>query len=262
MEGKIVRNQRLNDKYYLLEIKCEEFVREAKVGQFLMINTRHQDYTNDPLLRRPLGIADVNGDRFSLVYMVVGKGTRLLSEIAEGNTISFSAPLGSTFTLERKKRTALLAGGIGIAPVYWLAKTLKDAGCVVDLYYGGRTVDDVVLLEELKENTDHLIVTTDDGSAGIQGFVTKPFAENIFSYDNVYACGPKGMLKAVSELCIEADVPVEVSLDERMACGLGACLGCIIYVKEGDQIVQKRCCVEGPVFDGAKVVWESVCKEG
>lgn len=260
MKGKIVRNQRLNDKYYLLEIKCEQFVREAKVGQFLMINTRHQDYTHDPLLRRPLGIADVNGNKFSLVYMVVGKGTRLLSEIAKGSEISFSNPLGSSFTLVEKKRTALLAGGIGIAPVYWLAKTLKEAGCMVDLYYGGRTRDDVVLLEELKETSSHLIVTTDDGSAGIKGFVTDPFGENVDSYDMVYACGPKGMLKTVSEISMGAEVPVEVSLDERMACGLGACLGCIIYVKEGDQTVQKRCCVEGPVFDGSKVVWESVCK--
>lgn len=260
MEGKIVRNQKINDKYYLLEIKSEEFVREAKVGQFLMINTRHQDYTNDPLLRRPLGVADINGSNFSLIYMIVGKGTRQLSEMRKGEPISFSAPLGSTFSLVENQRTALLAGGIGIAPVYWLAKTLKEQGCVVDLYYGGRTVDDVVMLEELKEITDHLIVTTDDGSAGIKGLVTEPFSENIASYDMVYSCGPKGMLRAVSEISVEADLPVEVSLDERMACGLGACLGCIIYVKEGDEVVQKRCCVEGPVFDGSKVVWETVCK--
>lgn len=260
MEGKIVQNKKLNDKYYLLEIKCEEFVRSAKVGQFIMINTRHHDYTNDPLLRRPLGVADINGDKFTLVYMVVGKGTMLLSEMKKGDKISFSAPLGSTFTLVEKQRTALVAGGIGIAPVYWLAKTLKDRGCVVDLYYGGRTVDDVVLLEELKENTDHLIVTTDDGSAGIKGLVTEPFAENLASYDMVYTCGPKGMLRAVSEICVKSEVPVEVSLDERMACGLGACLGCIIYVKEGENVVQKRCCVEGPVFDGSVVVWDSVCK--
>jgi len=260
MLGKIVRNQKLNDKYYLLEIKCEEFVREAKVGQFIMINTRHQDYTSDPLLRRPLGIADIHGDKFTLVYMIVGKGTRLLSEWRAGSDISFSAPLGNSFTLVKKQRTALLAGGIGIAPVYWLAKTLKEAGCVVDLFYGGRTADDVVLIEELKEISDHLIVTTDDGSAGIKGVVTKPFIENLKSYDMVYSCGPKGMLRVVSEICMKADLPVEVSLDERMACGLGACLGCIIYVKEGDEIVQKRCCVEGPVFDGSKVVWDSVCK--
>ncbi len=256
MKGKVIRNQRLNDKYYFLEIKSEEFVRSVKVGQFLMIKPSSNDYTHDPLLRRPLGVADVNGDRFSLVYMVVGKGTKLLSEFHEGGTIEFSNPLGNSFTMNENKRVALVAGGIGIAPVYWLAKTLKDRGCVVDLYYGGRTVDDVVLLEELKENTDHLIVTTDDGSAGIRGFVTVPFKENVESYDIVYTCGPKGMLEAVSGICVSAGIPVEVSLDERMACGLGACLGCIIYVKEGDDVVQKRCCVEGPVFDGAKVAWD------
>lgn len=260
MKGKVVRNQKLNDKYYLMEIRCEELVREAKVGQFVMINTRHQDYTHDPLLRRPLGIAGVNGNKFSLVYMVVGKGTRLLSEVQKGEEISFSSPLGNSFTVEEKKRVALLGGGIGIAPVLWLAKTLKDNNCMVDLYYGGRTVDDVVLLEDLKECTDHLIVTTDDGSAGIKGLVTDPFGENANSYDIAYACGPKGMLKTVSEISMGAEVPVEVSLDERMACGLGACLGCIIYVKEGEETVQKRCCVEGPIFDGSKVVWETVCK--
>lgn len=258
MKGKVIRNQRLNDKYYFLEIKNEEFVRQAKVGQFVMIKPNSNDYTHDPLLRRPLGIADVNGDRFSLVYMVVGKGTKLLSEYSENSTIEFSAPVGNYFTLNSNKRVALVAGGIGIAPVYWLAKTLKESGCVVDLYYGGRTVDDVVLLEELKENTDHLIVTTDDGSAGIKGFVTIPFKENVDTYDMVYTCGPKGMLQVVSEICIAAGIPVEVSLDERMACGVGACLGCIIYVKEGDQIVQKRCCVEGPVFDGYKIAWDKL----
>jgi dihydroorotate dehydrogenase electron transfer subunit len=103
-------------------------------------------------------------------------------------------------------------------------------------------------------------VTTDDGSAGIKGLVTEPFAENLASYDMVYTCGPKGMLRAVSDICVKSEVSVEVSLDERMACGLGACLGCIIYVKEGDNVVQKRCCVEGPVFDGSVVVWDSVCK--
>jgi len=258
MKGKVVKNQQLNDKYFFLEIKSEEFVTQAHVGQFLMIKPGSQDYTHDPLLRRPLGIADVKDGKFSLVYMVVGKGTKLLSEFHEGGMIEFSAPLGNRFSLLENKRVALVAGGIGIAPVFWLAKTLKTRGCVVDLYYGGRTVDDVVLLEELKENTDHLIVTTDDGSAGIKGYVTLPFKENVETYDMVYTCGPKPMLRTVSEICMNANVPVEVSLDERMACGLGACLGCIIYVKEGDEIVQKRCCVEGPVFDGYKIAWDKL----
>lgn len=260
MKGTITRNDRINDKYYRMDIECAEFASKAKIGQFLMLKTGHQDYLSDPMLRRPFGVADVKGDVFSVVYMIVGKGTKLLTESKPGSEIEFSEPLGNGFTLYKNQKIALAAGGIGIAPLLLYSKVLKDNGCDVHLYYGGRSIEDIVLTGEFKPFLEGLTVTTDDGSSGFKGLVTEPLEKELDKYDRVIACGPKGMMRAVSGICKNAGKPIEVSLDERMACGLGACLGCIIYVEQNGQTVQKRCCVEGPVFDGSIIVWDSVCR--
>lgn len=262
MKGIILKNERLNDKYRLMEIESPEFVKDAKPGQFVMVKTGLQDYLADPLLRRPFGVVDVRGNTFRLLYMLVGKGTRLMTESLTGSVIEFSSSLGNGFKPVKGKNVALVAGGVGIAPLLWIAKLLKDDGCTVSLYFGGRNQEDIVLADEFRPHIDNLIITTDDGSIGEKALVTAPFGRDVKSFDRVYACGPKRMLQAVSEICVSSDVPVDVSLDERMACGMGACLGCIIYVREGEGTVQKRCCVEGPVFDGSKVVWDSVCRVG
>lgn len=263
MLGTVVKNQKLNDKYYYMVINSPEFVKEARVGQFLMIQPKEYDYINDPILRRPFGICDINEVKgeFSILYMIVGKGTMLLSTFKEGANIEFSKPLGNMFTLQKDKNVALLGGGIGIAPLYFLAKSLKNEGCKTTLFFGGQSSNDIVFKKEFSEIVDHLIVTTNDGTSGIKGLVTEPFEKEIEKYDFVYACGPKKMLETVSKICMKYNKPVEVSLDERMACGLGACLGCIVYVRDKDgNEIQQRCCVEGPIFDGSKVVWESVCR--
>ena len=260
MKGKVVSNYKLNEKYWQMDIQCAEFCEQAEVGQFLMIQPGLQDYLSDPLLRRPFGVADVRGDVFSIVYMLVGKGTLLLTEVKTGTDISFSVPVGNGFRLKSGKKVALAAGGVGIAPMLMLAKELKNAGCETTLFYGGRSEDDIILLNELEKHTDKIFITTNDGTLGRQGMVTEPMAEMIDEFDHVYACGPKMMLRAVSEVAVSGGKPVDVSLDERMACGMGACLGCIIYVMKDGEETQQRCCVEGPVFDGATVVWESVCK--
>lgn len=260
MKGTILKNEKLNNKYSLMEIESSEFVKGAKPGQFLMIKAGLQNYLSDPLLRRPFGIVDVNGDSFRVLYMLVGKGTRLMTESPVGSTIEFSCGVGNGFKPLQNKNIALVAGGVGIAPLLWIAKILKNEGCNVSLYFGGRTEEDIVLIQEFRPHIDKLFITTNDGSKGEKGFVTEPFKRDIKNFDHVYSCGPKKMLQTVSAICTENNVSVDISIDERMACGLGACLGCIIYVKEGDEVVQKRCCVEGPVFDGKKVVWESICR--
>ncbi|ADR18918.1 dihydroorotate dehydrogenase electron transfer subunit [Calditerrivibrio nitroreducens] len=263
MIGTVVENIKLNDKYYYMIINNKEFVEKAKVGQFLMVQSKEYDYINDPILRRPFGICDVDYDSgdFSILYMIVGKGTMLLSTFKKGSKIEFSPPLGNSFTIQSKKNVALVGGGIGIAPLYFLAKTLKDNNCKITLYFGGQSEIDIVFLDKFEKVVDEIVVTTNDGSKGMKGLVTDPFIKNIDHYDYVYTCGPKKMLEAVSRICIDSGRAVEVSLDERMACGLGACLGCIVYVKDDDgNEIQKRCCVEGPIFDGSKVIWESVCR--
>ncbi len=263
MIGTVVKNQKLNEKYFYMVIHCPEFAKEAKVGQFMMIQPKEYDYINDPILRRPFGVCDIDEKKgeFSILYMIVGKGTMLLSTFKEGSTIEFSNPLGNTFTLQKNRNVALVGGGIGIAPLYFLAKSLKNNGCSTTLYFGGQSANDIVFRERFEAIVDNIFITTNDGTLGIKGLVTEPFEKDIEKYDFIYTCGPKKMLEAVSKICIKYNKPVEVSLDERMACGLGACLGCIVYVrdKEGNEI-QQRCCVEGPIFDGSKVVWESVCR--
>lgn len=260
MKGIILKNEKLNGKYRLMEIESAEFVKNSKPGHFVMVKTGLQDYLADPLLRRPFGVVDVRGNTFRLLYMLVGKGTRLMTESLAGSEIEFSPSLGNGFKAVKEKNVALVAGGVGIAPLLWIAKLLKDNGCTVTLFYGGRNQEDIVLVDEFRPHIDKLVITTDDGSVGEKALVTAPLEREITSFDRVYACGPKRMLQAVSELCVANEIPIDVSLDERMACGMGACLGCIIYVKEGENTVQKRCCIEGPVFDGKAVVWDTVCK--
>jgi len=257
MKGKVVNNLMLNDKYYLMEIESEEFVSKAKPGHFMMVKAQQYDYLYDPLLRRPFGVCDIERGRFKILYVLIGKGTNLLSQVKVGSYIEFSEPLGNTFNFNNEKTVALVGGGVGIAPLLFLAKYLYNQDVLVDLYYGGKTEDDILLIDEFKKYCQHIEVTTENGKVGKKGIVTLPLSENIKKYGKIYACGPKRMLQATSELAIEHNIPLEVSLDERMACGMGACLGCLVYVKnDKGEIEQKRCCVEGPVFDGARIVWE------
>lgn len=258
MKGKVVSNTKLNDKYYLMEIECEEFVNKAKPGHFMMVKAQQYDYLYDPLLRRPFGVCDIERGRFKILYILIGKGTNLLSQVKINSTIEFSEPLGNTFKYNGGKKVAMVGGGVGIAPLLFLARYLKNQGAEIDLYYGGKTEDDILMIDEFKKYCSHIIVTTENGKVGQKGIVTEPLQKNILQYDKIYACGPKKMLEATTKIAVENKIPIEVSLDERMACGMGACLGCLIYLKnDSGEIEQKRCCVEGPVFDGSKIVWSN-----
>jgi dihydroorotate dehydrogenase electron transfer subunit len=187
MKGIILRNERLNDKYYLMEIESPEFTKDAKLGQFVMVKTGLQDYLADPLLRRPFGLADVKGGSFLLLYMLVGKGTRLMTESIEGSEIEFSVSLGNGFKPRKGEKVALAAGGVGIAPLLMLARALKDNECEVTLYYGGRGEEDIVLIDEFRPHVDKIIITTEDGRLGEKGLVTVPF-ERLRTQKNVAGC--------------------------------------------------------------------------
>ncbi|KAA0257436.1 dihydroorotate dehydrogenase electron transfer subunit [Deferribacter autotrophicus] len=255
MEGKVVFNKRLNGKYYYMKVENRDFVRKCKPGQFFMLKTQVYDYVVDPLLRRPFGICDVDEDGFTLLYLLVGKGTSLLANIEEGTLIKFSEPLGNGFKLVADSKVALVGGGVGIAPLLYLAKELKKKNNEITLFYGGKSKDDIHLIDEFKKFCDEIKISTEDGTLGQKGRVTA-LLDKTASFDKVYCCGPKPMMKATVDFALENEIDIEVSLDEKMACGIGACLGCIIYIKEKNGIVQKRCCVEGPVFDGTKIAWE------
>jgi len=205
MKGIIIRNEKISQKYFRMDIECAEFANSAKVGQFMMIKTSQQDYLSDPMLRRPFGVAEVKDNTFSIVYMVVGKGTKLLTECRPGTDIEFSQPLGNGFNIYKDQTVALAAGGIGIAPLLMYSRVLKENGCKVHLYYGGRSLYDIVLTADFAPYIDDMKVITEDGSSGIKGLVTDPLMQNIHIYDRVMACGPKGMMRAVTKIAIKEE---------------------------------------------------------
>lgn len=200
---------------------------------------------NQSYLRRPISVCDVNKNSITLIYKVVGQGTEELSKMITGN-INILTHLGSGYHLDRaKKSNLLIGGGAGIPPLYLLAKELIKKHKQVTVILGFNQKDEVFYVNEFNKLGAKVIVTTLDGSVGYKGLVTDVI-KNI-KYDYVYSCGPMVMLKAVYQLCKIG----EYSLEERMGCGFGACMGCSIMTKQGP----KRVCKDGPVFLGEDIIW-------
>jgi dihydroorotate dehydrogenase electron transfer subunit len=202
----------------------------------------------DPLLRRPLGIFDLEGKELSFIYRVVGRGTKLLSQLRPGQELEVLFPLGNSIP-EGEEKYLFIAGGIGIGGLFLGAKLFKDRGKEVFLLYGERSAESLSALEFLKRYSIKSTVYTEDGSYGEKGLVTKEL-DKFRDYTWV-ACGPTAMLKAVKEVAERLNVKCYLSLDRRMACGVGACLGCTVKTTKG----YKRCCVEGPIFRAEEVLF-------
>ncbi|MEG0497030.1 MAG: dihydroorotate dehydrogenase electron transfer subunit [Carnobacterium sp.] len=225
----------------IFEIKLEIANTDAiKPGQFYMI--RGWEAT-DPFLPRPLSVAGVEDNLLTFLYEIKGKGTHLISKLKPEDTLDVLGPLGNGFTLENNKRIALISGGIGIAPMLYLLEELNGE---IDFYAGFRS--DVYWTEKIEEQASNVFLSTEDGRFGHKGFCTDQF--DPYKYDLVFTCGPVPMMKKVLSLC-EGIVPVQVSMESRMACGIGACLGCTVETSSG----LKRVCKEGPVFEGKEVLF-------
>ena len=204
-------------------------------------------------LRRPISIHDVDDQNNELLLMVqrVGEGTNHLAEVRLGDLVNLVLPLGNGFTMPQKDDQVLLAGGgIGVAPLFYFAKMLNGRGVRPTLLLGGKTTGDLLRLEEYRKLGD-TFVTTEDGSLGERGFVTMHSIWKKERFDRIYVCGPKPMMKAVAKLASEMGVWCEVSLENLMACGLGACLCCVEDTVEGHVCV----CKEGPVFNIRRLKW-------
>lgn len=212
---------------------------KGQAGQFYMIKGWSE---LDPFLPRPISIADIEEGKLKLLYEVRGRGTHIISKLRKGDSLSILGPLGNTFDLQEKGRVALISGGIGIAPMMYLAKNLSAQ---VDIYSGFR--DTSYFLEQIKPYVENTMISTEDGSVGHKGFVTELF--NPEEYDLVYTCGPTPMMNAVIKMC-KGKVPVYISMESRMACGIGACLGCTVETIRG----MERVCKEGPVFKGEELI--------
>lgn len=242
----VVSQEKIATGIYSMWIKSENMAKEAKPGQFLSI------YCNDGsrILPRPISICEINKEDGTLriVYRVVGKGTDEFKSLTTLDKVKVVGPLGNGFMLH-EKTALLIAGGIGIPPMLETAKTLSKMGVKVYAAIGYRN-NELFLKDELAKYSE-VIVATEDGSVGTKGNVIDAIKENDVKADIIYSCGPTPMLRAVKEYAIANNIICEVSLEEKMACGIGACLACVCKSKDVDShshVNNKRVCKDGPVF--------------
>lgn len=235
-----------------LIIKNKAIAEAAQPGQFLNIRV---DEDTALLLRRPLSIHDVSTDKIEMIYKVVGRGTEKLALKKEKDFLDVIGPLGNGYTLTEGK-VILTAGGTGVASLLYLAKQLiKKFGSVVTVLIGGKTKEQVLCAEDFTKIGCAVKICTDDGTLGFKGTVTRLLKEHlsIFSIQPkvVYACGPLAMLSEITALTNHFKIPCEVSLEEHLGCGVGACMGCVVKISDGKYA---RVCHEGPVFDAKEVM--------
>ena len=249
LDGTIVRQEKLSEDIRLMEIRCPEVAAAAQPGQFVTVRVNQ---LNEPLLRRPFGVAgaDRAAGTFSLMYRIVGETTELMDAMEAGATISVVGPLGHGFHLGAK-RGLLVGGGMGLAPLHFLAQA--DPDHKMEVIVGGRTRAEVFWSDLFKDKTATQYETPDDGSYGVKGTVNAvlPGLLATGQYDCVSVCGPSPMMKAVVEVVNQYGVPCQVSLEKYMGCGLGACLSCSCEGKGGKRM---KICKDGPVFWSQEVV--------
>jgi dihydroorotate dehydrogenase electron transfer subunit len=213
----------------------------------------------DPFLRRTFSICGSIPETGTLLLMVdaVGRGTRLLCGMAPGNTLNLIGPLGTAFDMTAGigRTCVLVAGGVGAAPLVFLEEHLGKAGAGNTVFLmGGRTAEHLTIIDGLIDGSDRVLFATDDGSWEYRGLVTDLLEEKLPELQPgvIYACGPQAMLRSVAEIARRSGIPCQVSLEERMACGIGACLGCAVQLADG---TMARACKEGPVFNAEDIAW-------
>ncbi len=242
---KVVSNRMLAENIYDLMLCCPKIAAEAKPGQFVEV---YPDNGKN-LLSRPISICEIGENTIRLVFQKVGKGTEIFSQLNEGDEIRVLGPCGNGYTLSEGKNV-LVGGGIGVPPLLETCKQLFGEKIVVLGFRSGS-----FLTEEFEKAGAKVYVATDDGSVGFKGNVVDLLkAENITG-DMIYSCGPKIMLKFLSAYAEENNIKCQVSMEERMACGIGACVGCVVQIKNGDSWEYKKVCKDGPVFDSKEVCW-------
>ncbi len=256
MSYEILRKEDLNPQIFLMEILAPAVAKKAEPGQFIIL--RIDEYGE----RVPFTIADFDREKGSVTIIVqaVGKTTKDLSKLGAGDMVlDFAGPLGMPTPLEHLKKVAVIGGGLGTAITYPQAKKLKALGAEVTVIAGFRSSAFIILQDEMQAVSDKLIITTDDGSNGIQGFVTDRLKEELDAgeqYDEVIAIGPLMMMRAVCKLTEQFHIPTTVSMNPVMIDGTGMCGGCRVIV--GGET--KFACVDGPDFDGHKIDWDAAIK--
>jgi len=248
---KVIKNKQLNQDNYLLELEAKNDFPDILPGQFVEVLV---DDAANTFLRRPFSIHDVDKNKktISLFVKIVGEGTRTLCEIKEGRFVNLIYPLGNSFSITDDKNVLLIGGGCGIAPLLYLAKYLFNENIKPVILIGAKSKNDILQVNEYKKYGE-VFLTTEDGSIGEKGLVINHSILNSksFNFSKIYCCGPELMMKAVAKYSKEKNIDCEVSLENTMACGIGACLCCVTETIHGNKCV----CTDGPVFNIKELKW-------
>lgn len=248
-KGRILTHELVGPSIWRMRLELPLIAKDAKPGQFIHVKV------NDPtcILRRPISIAGTEPGKgiLEIIYRIVGKGTEAMSHLKAGDVVDCLGPLGTTFDMD-KNHIVGIGGGVGIAPILFMARKAKPGQMTVVI--GGRNKEEVFWKDLFPKTLKELIVTTDDGSYGIKGFSVSVLPE-LFKNGNVdeaCVCGPGIMMRITAQMAKEANVPCEVSMERRMGCGIGTCLGCVCDRADGKG--HYKVCVDGPVFKAEEVV--------
>ena len=258
IKAKILSNNKAGHTYYKMVLDAPHIAKIARPGQFVQIKCSD---SMEPLLRRPFSVHKVKRG-LEILYEVVGKGTEILSKKQKGEYLDVLGPLGNGFSLPRDPgsgpvpRAIIIAGGIGAAALVYLAEELAKNKIKTIVLIGAKTKGLILCEKDFKEVTSEVYVSTDDGTYGCKGFVSNLFHKILKTTESkfetiVYVCGPRGMLRCIADICHERNFECQVSMEEKMACGIGACLGCVVETKSGNKLA----CKDGPVFNASDLIW-------
>lgn len=251
----IIENKEIKPNNFRLTFLDKEIADATKMGQFVEIKVGSGV---ENLLRKPISINDVDGDKVSLLYRAVGKGTKALGDYKIGDKISIIGPLGLGFPEIKDKEILIVAGGIGCGPFNLVMRKMENW----KLFYGCRDKCEFLLDDILEKEKDRVFISTDNGTIGNKGFVTEELEEYLKNDSKdklVFSCGPEIMMKAVQKICDKYEVESYLSLEAYMGCGIGVCNGCAQKIKNSekkDGWEMKKVCKDGPVFKGSDIIWE------
>ena len=253
LDLKVTENCHLHKNYCLLKLTSDHILPEMLPGQFVLVRVDHSPST---FLRRPISIhyVDRTANELWLLVQLVGDGTRRMAEYKPGDVVNVMLPLGNGFSIPEEnkgQKLLLIGGGVGTAPMLYLGAVLKKAGYTPTFLLGARSKEDVLQLD-LFEQFGEVYVTTEDGSLGEKGYVTNHSILKEVHFDQIYTCGPKPMMMAVAKYANAESIACEVSLENTMACGIGACLCCVEKTKDEHHVCV---CTEGPVFNIEELTW-------
>lgn len=252
----VVEHQPIQGGYQLLVMRAPAVAAQVRPGQFVHVRVPH---LGESVLRRPFSVFKADGEQLAILYKSVGKGTRTLQYLKPGETLNLVGPLGHGFPAPQPQTfPVIIAGGYGMAALYLTARQSPVKGLA---FFGGRKAQDILCVKEFEALGWTVRVTTEDGSLGRRGLVTEALddwwaAEGAGRVPEYFACGPTGMLRAVSERAVRHGWTAWISSDTNMGCGVGACLTCVVKVRDGDGWKWARSCHEGPVFAARDLVWE------